>query len=253
MGIRVLFGVFLGVFGSLANGADTALPWSFVNGSAKGYSIQLVSAFPAPGTKVAVGQTVEFKINVSYQLSIADKGSIVLVMQDENNKNLLTERPQQSQSVDRGKGTITLTQSFVVPAGSREVRLFVPLVPQGIVRTDGELVLRYPVSNEVQSSTIGYPSVAAALKDLHSKPDVQFHDEHGWTIAEDSSLHTFWSFPPAGDPAYPAAVQRVIVQEEGGISLKMNVLCESSQTACDKLVQDFEALNQHMEESFKGK
>src|SRR5260370_30693472 len=75
MGIRVLFGVFLGVFASLANATDTALPWSFVNGSAKGDSIQLVSAFPAPGTKLAVGQTVEFKINVSYQLSIADKGS----------------------------------------------------------------------------------------------------------------------------------------------------------------------------------
>jgi hypothetical protein len=253
MGIRVLFGVFLGVFASVATAADTPLPWSFVNGSAKGYSIQLVSAFPAPGTKVAVGQTLEFKITVSYQLSIADKGSIVLVLQDENNKSLLTERPQQSQSVNRGKGTITLTQSFVVPSGSSEVRLFVPLVPQGIEHTDGELVLRYPVSNDVKYSTIGYPSVAAALEDLHSKPDVQFRDDRGWTIAEDASHYTFWSFPPAGDPAYPAAVQRVIVQEEGGINLKMNVLCESTQSACDKLVQDFEALNERMRESFKGK
>jgi hypothetical protein len=190
---------------------------------------------------------------VSYQLSIADKGSIVLVIQDESNRNLLTAKPQQSQSVDRGKGTITLTESFLVPTGSSEVRLFVPLVPQGIEHTDGELVLRYPVSNEVQSSTIGYPSVAAALKDLHSKPEVQFRDEHGWTIAEDSSHHTFWSFPPAGNPAYPAAVQRVIVQGDGGISLKMNVLCEATQSACDKLEQDFEARNQRMRDSFKSK
>jgi hypothetical protein len=94
MGIRILFGVFLGIFASFANAVDAALPWSFVNGSAKGYSIQLISAFPAPGSKVAVGQTVEFKIIVSYQLSIADKGSIVLVIQDENNKNLLTAKPQ---------------------------------------------------------------------------------------------------------------------------------------------------------------
>ena len=109
-----------------------------------------------------------------------------------------------------------------------EVRLFIPLVPQGIEHTDGELVLRYPVSNEVKSSTIRYQSVAAALKDLQSKPEVQFRDEHGWTIAEDSSHHTFWSFPPAGHPAYPTAVQRVMVQGDGGISVQMNVLCESA-------------------------
>lgn len=215
--------------------------------------MQLVSALPTPGTKVAVGQTVEFKITVSYQLSIADKGSIALVIQDENNKNLLAGTPQQRQSVNRGKGTITLTESFLVPSGSSEVRLFVPLIPEGMRHTDGELVLRYPVSSEIQSSTIGFPSVAAALAGLHSNPDVQFRNEHGWTIAEDSSQHTFWSFPPTGHPAYPAAVQRIIVQGEGDISLQMNVLCESTQSACDKLVQDFEALNQHMRESFNRK
>jgi hypothetical protein len=100
-----------------------------------------------------VGQTVEFKITVSYKLSIADKGSIVLVVQDENNKNLLADKPQQKQLVDRGKGRITLTESFMVPTGSSEVRLFIPLVPQGLEHTDGELVLRYPVSNEVKPST----------------------------------------------------------------------------------------------------
>ena len=233
--------------------AEGPLPWSFVNGSAKGDSIQLVSASPVPGTKVAVGQTVEFRITVSYQLSIAAKGSIILVVQDENNKNLQEGKPQQSQLVDRGKGTITLTESFVVPAGFSKVRLIVSLVPQGIQLTDGELVLRYPVSNEVKSSTIGYPSVAAALADLHSKPEVQFRDGHGWTIAEDSSHHTFWLFPPPGSPAYPSAVQRVIVQGDTGISLKSNILCESTQSACDKLVADFQALNQRVQDSFKGK
>jgi hypothetical protein len=139
--------VFSCVFAASAFAAEGALPWAFVNGSTKGYSIQLVSASPVPGTKVAVGQTVEFKVTVSYQLSIADKGSIVLVVQDENNKNLLAGKPQQHQSVERGKGSITLTESFVVPAGSDEVRLFIPLVPEGLEHTDGELVFRYPVSN----------------------------------------------------------------------------------------------------------
>jgi hypothetical protein len=149
MGIRVLF-VALLAFVSLANAAEEPLPSSFVNGSAEGYSIALVSASPAPGTIMGVGQTVKFKITVSYQLSVADKGSVLLVVQDETNKNLLGDRKQQSQSVKRGKGTVTLTDSFVVPAGSNEVLLFMPLVPSGISHTSGELVMRYPVKPVVQ-------------------------------------------------------------------------------------------------------
>jgi hypothetical protein len=140
-----LFSVGLIVLALPTWAAEPSLPWSFVNGSAKGYSIQLVSADPAPGTPVAVGQTVEFKITVSYQLSIADKGSILLVVQDETNRNLLGDRKQQSQSVDRGKGSVTLTDSFVVSAGNNEILLFIPLVPSGISHTSGELVVRYPV------------------------------------------------------------------------------------------------------------
>jgi hypothetical protein len=251
MGIRVLF-VALLAFASSANAAEEPLPSSFVNGSAKGYSIALVSASPAPGTIVGVGQTVEFKITVSYQLSVADKGSILLVVQDETNRNLLGNRKQQSQSVDRGKGTVTLTDSFVVPGGSSEVRLFIPLVPEGMTNTDGEVVVSYVVRDANAGSSIGYASVAAALKDLRSKPDVQFTVQNGWTIAEDRSHFTLWSFPPESDPAYPSAVKRTAVQEAGGrVTMDMKVLCQSTQSACDKLVADFNALNERMRDSFR--
>jgi hypothetical protein len=63
--------------------AEDALPWSFTNGSAAGCSIHLESAYPTPGTEVTVRQSVKFQITVAYRLSIADKGSIVLVVQDE--------------------------------------------------------------------------------------------------------------------------------------------------------------------------
>jgi hypothetical protein len=149
---------------------------------------------PAPGTPLTIGQTVEFKVTVSYQLSVADKGSIILVVQDETNKNLLGDRKQQSQSVVGGKGTVTLTDSFVVPAGSSEVRLFIPLVPEGMTNTDGEVVVRYVVRDAHTGSSIGYPSVAAALKDLHSKPEVNFGEQNGWVIADDRSHVTVWTF-----------------------------------------------------------
>jgi hypothetical protein len=254
MRIRVPLAAVLLALGSLATADQAPMPWAFVNGSGNGYSIKLESASPAPGAPITVGQTVEFKVAVSYQLSIADKGSILLVIQDETDKNLLTDKKQQSQSVDRGKGTVMLTQSFVVPAGSNEVRLFIPLVPSGISHTSGELVIRYPVKGVGQPSGIGYPSVAAALADLHSKPEVIFREEGGWIIAEDRSHYTLWSFATEGDPAYPSAVKRTAVQESGGnVTMSMNILCESKQDACDKLVANFNELNERARDSLQSK
>jgi hypothetical protein len=253
--IRVLavvaFATLLCVRTYIALAADAPLGWSFVNGSAEGYSIQLVSATPPAGTTLAAGQTVEFKVTVSYKLSIADKGTVVLAIQDENNTGLEQGNLQQHSEVARGEGTVSVQRRFEVPVGIHEMRLFVPLVPDGIQHTDGELVLRYPVSNEVKGSTIGYSSVAAALADLHSRPDVQFSQEHGWTIANDASKMTLWSFPPKEDPAYPSAVKRSVIKADKGVNMKMDVLCESTQAACDKLAQDFDALNDRMRNSLK--
>jgi hypothetical protein len=230
------------------------MPWAFVNGSAEGYSIKLESASPVPGTRIAVGQTVELRITVSYQLSTADKGAIRLIVQDETDKDLLADKKRMSQSVDRGKGAVTLTESFVVPAGSNEVRLFIPLVPSGITHTSGELVIRYPVTDPEKLSGIGYPSVAAALADLHSKPEVTFREEGGWIIAEDRSHYTLWSFATVGDPSYPSAVKRTAVQQaSGSVTMNMNILCESKQDACEKLVADFNESNERARDSLKGK
>ena len=254
MEIRVLFSLVLLTFGCFANGADAPMPWAFVNGSAKGYSIKLESASPAPGTPVTVGQTVELKTMASYKLSIADNGAILVIVQDETDKNLVANKKPTSQSVNRGKGTVTLTESFVVPAGSNEVRLFIPLVPSGINHTSGELVVRYPVTDPRTSSGIGYPSVAAALADLHSKPEVIFREEDGWIIAEDRSHYTLWSFATVGDPAYPSAVKRTAVQESGGsVTMNMNILCEAKQDACDRLVANFNELNERARDSLQNK
>jgi hypothetical protein len=156
--------------------------------------------------------------------------------------------------VDRGKGAVTLTGNLVVPAGSSEVRLFIPLVPSGIGHTSGELVIRYPVTDPKASSGIGYPSVAAALADLHSKPEVLFREEGGWIIAEDRSHYTLWSFATEGDPAYPSAVKRTAVQAAGGsVTMNMNILCESTPDACDKLAANFNELNERARDSLQNK
>ena len=130
------------------------MPWAFVNGSAEGYSVMLESASPAPGTPLATGQKVQFKIKISYQLSIADSGALILVLEDETDKSLSADRKQQSRTVSKGKGSVTLTDSLVVPAGSKEVRLFIPLVPKGLTNTSGELLIRYPVVDRSNASSI---------------------------------------------------------------------------------------------------
>ncbi len=66
---------------------------------------------------------------------------------------------------------------------------------------------------EASAPTIGYSSVNAALAALHSKAGVVFRDQDGWTVAEDAATQTIWSFPPPGNPAYPAAVKRQAVEK----------------------------------------
>jgi len=92
-------------------------------------------------------------------------------------------------------------------------------------------------------SSVGYDTVAAALADLRSHPDVVFTTENGWLIATNEAAKTIWSFAPEGYPAYPAVVKRQAVPQAGGSIIQMNVLCEASKRACDNLVRTFAEMN----------
>src|ERR1700741_129042 len=85
---------------------------------------------------------------------------------------------------------------------------------------------------EAQGSTIGYPSVAAALAALEDRPDVTRSLQGGWTIVEDRAADTLWSFAPPGHPAYPAAVKRQVVDQDGAVYVRMSVQCEASKKDC---------------------
>jgi hypothetical protein len=105
---------------------------------------------------------------------------------------------------------------------------------------------------EQPRSSIGYSSVATALQALRALPGATVSVQAGWTIVDDKASHTLWSFSPESDPAYPAAVRRQLVVEDKTVLIKMDVLCEATKEACDKLVVDFQKLNdtikQHMNE-----
>ena len=128
-----------------AQASDRDLPWAFKGRPAEGYSIDLVSIEPEPGTKLEVGSSVDFKLTVSYEMSVADHGSIILVFQDEKNRSVTNGAAPVVKEVTGNKGVVSLTATITVPKGIKEIRLFVPLQPAGLTVTYGELTFRYPV------------------------------------------------------------------------------------------------------------
>ena len=124
------------------------LRWTFNGTPAEGYAITLESASPAPGTPLTSGASVEFEFEVAYTLTIAKKGVVVLVLQDDQNRNAAPDQPQQITPVEGESGKLSLKQKIVVPAGAEELRIFIPLAPDGIAETSGEIVLRYPITSK---------------------------------------------------------------------------------------------------------
>ena len=142
-------GAFLVVSGlclSWCAAADSPpLPWTFNAPRGEGYAIDLVDVNPAPGTPLSVGETVDFKVTVKYTLSVASHGTIVLVFEDENNKNAEPKGPQVAWNVNSPSGEVTLQDQVAVPSHAKELRLFIPLVPDGMAHTTGEIAVRYPI------------------------------------------------------------------------------------------------------------
>lgn len=100
-----------------------------------------------------------------------------------------------------------------------------------------------PPLPEAPGSSIGYPTVAAALEALRARPGVVFTTENGWTIATHEAAYTTWSFAPPGYPANPAVVRRQVVRRGTTIGIEVNVLCEATKAACDDLVRTFAQMN----------
>jgi len=96
------------------------------------------------------------------------------------------------------------------------------------------------------TSTIGFPSVAAALNALKARTDVSTSTEGGWTTITEADGLTIWSFAPPTYSAYPAVAKRVLYQDQEAWKIKMDILCEADQTSCDQFERYFETLNEQM-------
>ncbi|MGE0029912.1 MAG: molecular chaperone DnaJ [Steroidobacteraceae bacterium] len=105
---------------------------------------------------------------------------------------------------------------------------------------------------EVEDSQIGYESPQAALEALTAKPGVEVRTNQGWTIINDQSGRTLWTFTPETHPAHPAVVKRTVQHRDGAIFLDMKVKCFGTKTACDALVRDFQALNDKVQNEMRN-
>lgn len=147
-GILFVISVFLLSAASPLLEAKDKLPWAFNGARAEGYSIDLVSVEPAPGTPLISGTTVDFKITLTYAMSVAKKGKVLLVFQDDKDRSAKPEGPMVSQSVTEPTGTVSLVDKITIPKGAKELRLFVPLAPEGLNETSGEVTIRYPIKKK---------------------------------------------------------------------------------------------------------
>jgi len=134
--------------GTATVGASDEMPWVFNAPRAEGYSIDLISIDPAPATPLVAGTKIDFKVSVKYYLTAAKEGAVVLVFQDEKNRSAKPDGEQVAESVVAPEGTLTLSDSITIPRRARELRLFIPLVPQGMSETTGEITVRWPISKK---------------------------------------------------------------------------------------------------------
>jgi len=112
-------------------------------GGAPDYSVSFVSADPEPGSVVTPGQTVSLTITVKYFLQARSTGRVFLIFENEANHVVDPQHHQASQDVGKGSGQVTVSDSITLPTNLRELHVFVPLVPDGMTHTSGELMLIY--------------------------------------------------------------------------------------------------------------
>lgn len=106
-------------------------------------------------------------------------------------------------------------------------------------------------------SSLGYQTVAEALESLKVKPgvNVTVTQPDGWIIVNDAApSNAIWSFTPTTHYAYPAVVRRAIKrQPNGNVGVEMVALCQAEKQACDRLIREFQQLNEQMRENIRAR
>ncbi|KPF67903.1 hypothetical protein IP84_11645 [beta proteobacterium AAP99] len=105
------------------------------------------------------------------------------------------------------------------------------------------------------SPDIGFASVKEALETLRAKPGVQVQitKPDSWIIITEPG-NIQWSFAPETHKAYPAVSRREVKVDAGGdVKIETRIRCESDKSECDKLTEEFIALNERIRQSIRAR
>ena len=125
--------------------AEGSKPWLYNAPETEDYKVRLTSIEPFPGTPVVTGQEVHIKAAGTYLNRVSELADVTLVFQDETNRPLKGGALQVTEIVSGERGSFELEQRLVVPAGSKYLRVFIPLAPEGFLETYGEVAVTYPI------------------------------------------------------------------------------------------------------------
>ena len=101
------------------------------------------------------------------------------------------------------------------------------------------------VCDRVQSAGM----TPAGLLGEISKTLTKTSDGNGYVAFVDTPNVAVWTFTKPGHRAHPSVVCRtIIVNPDGSIGIEMKMLCVSTDAACERLVADFNKLNESMKE-----
>lgn len=108
-------------------------------------SAVLETVSPPAGTLLTAGSQVVIRGRIRYTLASTGSGTVVLVIQDQNGRSLVTG-PQPSASIARGGGTVELTYTLQIPAtGVSSVDAIFPLFPSGARESVAAPSVKYSV------------------------------------------------------------------------------------------------------------
>lgn len=110
-------------------------------------------------------------------------------------------------------------------------------------------------SAEAEAVTaVGYATVEAAHRALEQDESASSTEYEGWLIFNQKldGKYILWSFTPMLHPANPSVVKREIVSRDQEIFIEMSALCESEKEQCDKLIEEFKLVNEHIRVNLGG-
>jgi len=104
--------------------------------------------------------------------------------------------------------------------------------------------------------TVNSGTVAETLEKAKALPgaSVTTTKPDAWVIVSETGGMKIWSFTPSTHYAYPAVVLRHLkVKDNGDLYVEMTGHCEADKAACDKLMKEFEALNERMRQQVQNR